>query len=98
MIECAPRYIERERGRIGNVETLDRAGQIESGQEIAGLAGQRTQSLTLGAHYKRQRSPERRIGEGRLPRLIEADEEKAARFQFAHRAREILHEHERYMF
>ena len=72
-LEPARRDIERNRRRVRYVEALDRAGQGEPGDVVAGLLGQLPQALAFGAEHERQRPPQRQPGEVVVAAGIEAD-------------------------
>lgn len=53
--DCTSGNVKRDRRRIRDVQALDRAGQVEAGEEVAGFARELAQTLALGAHDEGER-------------------------------------------
>src|SRR5690606_32874225 len=80
------RELQCERGRIGDVQAFDRAGQVEACEQIAGLARELTQALAFGADHQSERRAKLRVREVCFSFFRKTDELEAGRLQLRHGA------------
>src|SRR5437763_9992405 len=80
------RDIERERGRVGDIEALDLPGEIEPRDAIAGGARQLPQSLAFRAEDERKRRSHRHLAEIGFAGAVEPHEQVAPLLERRERA------------
>ena len=90
---------ERERDRRGvrDVEALDRAREVEAGEDIAALASQAAQPLALRPEDERQRPGEPDLIEDRGSLRIQPDPQVAQIAHFGQRPGEVGDRGDRYV-